>query len=39
MAILKDAQSGMVAFGDRFGKLHFAVSVANTALLLFILLK
>jgi hypothetical protein len=39
MAILKDAQAEMIAFGDRYGKLGFAVSVLNTVLLLVILLK
>lgn len=38
MAILKDAQSAALAFGDRYGKLGFAVSVLNTVLLLIILL-
>jgi hypothetical protein len=35
---LNDIQSDLVAFGDRYGKLGFAVSVLNTILLLVILL-
>ena len=32
-------QSELVAFGDRYGKLGFAVSVLNTVLLVVLLLK
>lgn len=32
-------QAELTAFGDRYGKLGFAVSLVNTALLLAILLK
>lgn len=39
MAILKEAQAGLTAFSDRYGKLGFAVSLLNTALLIAILLK
>lgn len=39
MANLDDIGTELVAFGDRYGKLGFAVSVLNTILLLIILLK
>lgn len=38
MANLDNIQGELVAFGDRYGKLGFAVSVLNTILLLAILL-
>lgn len=39
MAKLGDIQHELVAFGDRYGKLGFAVSLLNTVLLILILLK
>lgn len=38
MADLDDIRGELVAFGDRYGKLGFAVSVLNTILLVLILL-
>jgi hypothetical protein len=35
----EEIQGELVAFGDRYGKLGFAVSVLNSILLLIILLK
>lgn len=39
MANLEEIQGELVAFGDRYGKLGFAVSVLNTVLLIMLLLK
>jgi hypothetical protein len=36
---LNDIQRELAEFGDKYGKLGFAVSVLNTALLLVLLLK
>lgn len=39
MANLDNLQGELIAFGDRYGKLGFAVSVLNTILLVVLLLK
>jgi hypothetical protein len=39
MANLDNIQAELSTFGDRYGKLGFAVSLLNTALLVLILLK
>jgi len=36
---MADLEAQLTAFGDRYGKLSFAVSVLNTALLVFLILK
>jgi hypothetical protein len=39
VANLNNIQKELAEFGDKYGKLGFAVSVLNTALLLVLLLK
>ena len=39
MANLNNIQKELAEFGDKYGKLGFAVSVLNTVLLLVLLLK